>query len=163
MQRGRFILVLLIACLFESGLSLCGFRLPLLAVCVLYAGMWRQGLRTLPETMLAAAMLDAIWCHRVPAELLTVLAVALLASQWRRLGASSSWTSLALAGLAVGAIGALAAMFCRMTCRGGWMLFAEYLLAGMILAPLVVPWLEKLLRPAVYWTPSHGGTVDEME
>lgn len=159
MHRGRYILALALAALLECAAALCGWRLPLLPLCVFYVGMARQGRRLFPEGVIAAALLDALWCHAMPAEVLAVVAAAAMAAAVCDYAALTSWPAMALCGAGVGACTAFVACVARMSFAGAGRLFAVELLGGMLLAPPLVAALEWFLRRQTAWNPDGGGVV----
>ena len=74
-----------------------GIVLPLMAIVTFYFCMKSTAAKTLPWTVLMAALVDAAWMHRCPGTLLSVLLVTALTALWRKFGDLGSWTSLASA------------------------------------------------------------------
>ena len=154
--RRRYILMLVLCTVLESSLALAGVRLPLLPLCAIGVGIRHDALRLLPAELLAAAALDALWCHRLPAELLTVVAAAAIAAAIRRASAIS-WATQALAGALVAGAAALPATLSRGVSAASplW----GQLLAGLLLTPPLAAALERLLRQPVVWDERRGGVV----
>jgi len=162
MHRGRYILVLAMAAMAECAVALCGWRLPLLPLCVFYAGMARHARRLFPESVVAAALLDALWCHTLPAEVLSVLAAVVLAAAVSDYAALTSWVAMAFCGAAVGGCAALVTCVARMNFSdGGSVIFATNLLGGFLLAPPLFALLERFLRRRGSWNPEGGGVAAE--
>lgn len=74
-----------------------GIVLPLVAIATFYFCMKGTVAKTLPWTVLMAALVDAAWMHRCPGTLLSVLLVTALTALWRKFSDLGSWTSLASA------------------------------------------------------------------
>ena len=162
-RRGRYILLLAVCLCLEAALSMAGFRPPLLPLCALAMGMRRQALRSLPESLIAAAMLDALWGHALPTELLAVLMAAALAAGVARFSSAFSWATMALAGACVGLMTAALALAARGGVVGAGRLLGGQLLGGLLGAPLLGALWERFLRADVLWNPGAGGVPVEEE
>ncbi len=156
-RRGRYILLLALCLFLEAALAMAGFRPPLLPLCALAVGMRRQSLRTLPASLVAALLLDALWGHALPTEILSVLLAGLIAAVAVRFSAVYSWAAMALAGACV-ALGTTAlALVARGGADGAGRLLGGQLLGGLLLAPLMGALAEHFLRADVLWNPRAGG------
>lgn len=162
-RRGRYIL-LLASCLFlETALAMVGFRPPLLPVCALVAGMRRQTLRTFPESLMVAALLDALWGHSLPTEILAVLLSCAVAAGAVRFSSAYSWAAMALAGACVGFATTALALVARGSLDGVGGILGGQLLGGLLLAPLIGAFAEHFLPADVLWNPRAGGVPVEGE
>lgn len=92
-----FIFSLLLAGCMTVFAGNAGIVLPLLSIFAFYFSMKSTVVKTLPWTVLMAALVDAVWMHRVPGTVLAVLLVTVVAIIWRKFGDLGSWTSLASA------------------------------------------------------------------
>ncbi len=162
-RRRRYILLLALSLFLEAALAMAGFRPPLLPICALAVGMRRQTLRTLLECLAAAAILDALWGHALPTEILAVLLSAAIAAGAVRFSSAYSWAAMALAGAAVGLVTTALALVVRGSLEGSGHLLGGQLLGGLLLAPPIGALAEHFLRADVLWNPRAGGVPVEEE
>ena len=162
-RRGRYILLLVLCLFLAVALAMAGFRPPLLPLCALVMGSWRQGLRTLPESLVAAAFLDAIWGHALPTEILAVLLATAIAAAAARFSTAISWAAMALAGACVGLVTTALALVMRGNLAAFGNLVVGQILGGLVLAPLLGVFGERFLRAEVLWNPRGGGVQVEGE
>lgn len=116
------IFVVMLADVFAVIAGNAGFSLPMLPICAFYLSMKTSPAKAFPMLVIGAGLLDAIWMHRFPGELLAVLVIMAVTVWWRSWGDLLSWTSLLASALFVA--------FASWLGRISPMLFTEDGLAG---------------------------------
>ena len=97
-----FIFVAMLAAILAVIAGNAGVSLPLMPICAFYFSMKITPAKAFPVLLVAAGLLDAVWMHKVPGELVAVLLVMSISAWWRSWGDLHSGMSLLAASVFVG-------------------------------------------------------------
>lgn len=149
-----FFTVELLSAVISVVVGNCGISLPLMQVCAFYFCVKTTLWKATPLILLFAALLDALWLHPLPAQLLSIGVVILFSVWWRRFGDLYAWTALCGAALVCGFCAWLAQVTVSSgtsasIARGGISLLGQ-LFAAVVLTSGVVFVMERILVRRVH-------------
>ncbi|GEM_PF-5688087 len=135
-----------------------GVSLPLMQVCAFYFCVKSTPWKAAPVILIFAGVLDGIWLHPFPAQLLCAGAVILFAAWWKHFGDLYAWTAVCGASLFCGACAWcaqwLASDGVANSFSSGWVSFGGQLLASVVSMLVLVSLMERILirrlRPGLH-------------